>query len=106
MILQASGCALHSTRASSGADQPPPGNFGCAAASCPKKSHFNPQVGETFSDAMRNFYGPGSWSAFTRSVTFGTGSMADKSDTFRITCGALPRDPPACSTLTPARLAL
>ena len=105
MILQASGCALHSTRASSGADQAPLG-ISAAAASCPKKSHSNPQVGETFSDAMRNFYGPGSWSAFTRSVTFGTGSMADKSDTFRITCGALPRDPPACSTLTPARLAL
>ena len=44
-------------------------------------------VGETFSDAMRDFYGPASWVTFTRSTTAGTGAMADHSDTFRITCG-------------------
>ena len=44
-------------------------------------------VGETFSDAMRDFYGPASWVTFTRSTTAGTGAMAGHSDTFRITCG-------------------
>ena len=38
-------------------------------------------VGETFSDAMRNFF------TFTRSTTAGTGAMVGHSDTFRITCG-------------------
>ena len=43
-------------------------------------------VGETFSDAMRGFYGLASWAVFTRSTTSGTGLMDGHSDLFRITC--------------------
>ncbi len=43
-------------------------------------------VGETFSDAMRDFYGLASWAVFTRSTTSGTGVMDGHSDLFRITC--------------------
>lgn len=43
-------------------------------------------VGETFSDAMRDFYGLASWAVFTRSTTSGTGLMDGHSDLFRITC--------------------